>query len=102
MKTDRFHNLGNIIRDALVEAFPFMKILNVSVREGNDADDEGVLMVDVVFEPQHGAIDAKALSGAVRTIRPILFENDEDAFPVFSFISRQDAGWTRREAARSH
>jgi hypothetical protein len=50
------------------------------------------LRIDVIFEGRPKDIDIKKLSGVVRHVRPRLTDIGEEAFPLFSFISKGDAG----------
>ena len=94
--------LEEIIRSKLATEYERLKVVNVRVHEDADFEDDDFIYVDVVFEGPLQDTDAGALSGVVRKVRPALFENDESAFPVFSFISKDDAGLASRAAARFH
>ena len=94
--------LEKVIRSKFVDEFSWFPLFKVSVREGVDHDGDDVLYVDVVFNGSEKDIDAKKLVGAVRKIRPFLLDMDEDAFPIFSFISKKDYSELNREPARSH
>lgn len=94
--------LEEIIRSKLAAEYKRLKVVNVKVREDADFEDDDVIYVDVVFEGPLQDTDAGALSGVVRKVRPALFEIDESAFPIFSFISKDDARRASRAAARLH
>ncbi|MCA3572696.1 MAG: hypothetical protein IOC86_02185 [Aestuariivirga sp.] len=56
----------------------------------------------MVFEGTHKDIDARKLSGAVRNVRLRLMAMKEDAFPLFSFISKGlRSGVIRNQELRS-
>ena len=74
------------------EDFPDAKIISVKIKEDVDFDGERVLKITVVFDSRSGKIDAARAAGIGRRIRPALEENDEDAFPMFYFVSAADAG----------
>ena len=94
--------IRNIILARLGADFQNMKIMDVRIREQNDSDGARVLLIDVVFKGERKEVDAKALTGIVRKIRPDLLKNDEEGFPVFSFIAQREMGALAREPARPH
>jgi hypothetical protein len=55
--------------------------------------------VYVVYEKAPKHADIRRLLGAVRRVRPKLTEVGETAFPLFSFISRDDVGAGKFEPA---
>ncbi len=83
--------IGELIRLKLTEEFKFFEILAVNVRRDTDFDGDPILRIRVVYDGEEKNIDSSALAGTTRRVRPILYENEEDAFPIFSFISKQDA-----------
>lgn len=94
--------IRGIIFKCLKADFQNIQITDVHIREQNDPDGGRVLLIDVVFEGESKEIDAKALTGIVRKIRPNLIKNDEEGFPVFSFIAQREMGALAREPARPH
>lgn len=74
-------------------------IADVRVQDEVGWDGDALLRVDVVFEGTHEDIDARRLNGAVRNVRLRLRDMKEDAFPLFSFISKGDWGAERRKSA---
>lgn len=91
--------IADIVRDTLTTDFQKIQISDVQVREDVDSDGDRILHVYVIFEgaPKHA--DIRKLSGAVRHVRPKLTEVGETAFPLFSFISREDVGAGKFEPA---
>jgi hypothetical protein len=87
-----------IILKKLDAEFNVLRVIDVNIREDYDSDGGRILLIDVVFEGERKSIDAKALTTAVRKLRPALIENDEDAFPVFSFIAQRELSALAREA----
>jgi hypothetical protein len=83
--------IERVVTETVARDFDKVKILSVRVREDEDSDDD-LLRIDVVFEGAPKDIDARKVSGMVRRIRPKLIELGESAFPLFSFISKSDAG----------
>jgi hypothetical protein len=91
--------IAKIVKDTLANDFDNIKIIEVRVRDDLDSDGDEVLRVDVIFEGSRKDVDVSRLTGAVRHVRPKLFEADEKAFPVISFISRKEAGASKLVAA---
>ena len=90
-KDGRFNEIKRLISATLQVDFEDVRILEVRVRDDVDSDGDDILIIDVVFEGQPKDLDARKLSGAVRRVRPGLFELGEEAFPLFSFVSKTDA-----------
>lgn len=96
MATDK---LEKLILKLLSDEFDVLHIVSVDVKEDTDADDQRMLRVDVVFEGERKKVDPRKLAGLVRKIRPALLNEDETAFPVFSFIAHNEMSRAQREAA---
>lgn len=88
--TKDIHEIGRLIKTKLTEEFKFFEIIAVNVSEDTDFDGDAILWVDVIYDGDEKKIDNKALASTVERVRPVLLENDEDAFPVFSFILKHD------------
>ncbi len=84
--------IAKIVKEVLASDFDNIKIIEVRVRDDLDSEGEEVLRVDVIFEGARKDVDVARLTGAVRHVRLKLYEADERAFPVISFISKKDAG----------
>jgi hypothetical protein len=92
--------VAKVVRETLEADFTKVKILDVRIREDIDFDGSEILRVDVLFAGAPKDLDAKKVSGTVRSVRPRLMkEANERAFPLFSFISKGDVGAERFEAA---
>lgn len=78
------------IEKVIREDFPDAKLLAVKIKEDEGFDGDPILRITVIFQTTHG-FDPKRAAGIVRRIRPALRENEVDAFPVFSFMSKKDA-----------
>ena len=95
---DKFLEIEKVISDVLQNDFRNVKILDVRVLKDIDSDGDNILQVDVIFEGQAKDLEPQVLAGAVRHVRPKLFDIGEEAFPLFSYISQKDAGLTREIA----
>lgn len=91
--------IAKAIQSALVAEFKHLKIAKVKVREDEDSAGDSILLVDVVFEGSPKDVDARELSSAVRIVRPALASMGVTAFPLFSFITRSEAGMRKLERA---
>jgi hypothetical protein len=88
-----------VVKNVLAADFDKVKIFEVRVRDETDSDGDKVLRVEVIFEGARKDLDAGKLSGAVRHVRPKLSEIGEEAFPLFSFISKGDWSEGRLKSA---
>lgn len=92
--------IAKVVRRALASEFKGTRILDVRISEDRDLDGDEILRVDVLFEGVPNDIDTIKFSGFVRSIRPrLLRDADELAFPLFSFIAKDDVGAEKFEAA---
>lgn len=97
--TKHLDKIQSLLRHVLASEFEGLQVVEVNVREDEDSDGGRILLVDVIFDAARDAVDAKALTGAVRKVRPKLIENREDGFPVFSFIARDEMSKAARAGA---
>jgi len=96
---EHLNQIKEVVAETLRADFHNVKILRVDVDQDVDADGDDVLLISVVFEGRPKDLDASKLSGAVRNVRPKLRDIGEAAFPLFSFVSRRDAGLGKFETA---
>lgn len=92
MDSAKKRRVEKVIADSLATDFEAVRILQLDVRDDVDSDGDDVLRVYVIFEGAPKDLDARKLSSAVRNIRPKLSAIGENAFPLFSFISKNDIG----------
>ena len=85
------YELAKIIQEKLSEAYKFFEIIEVRVRRDEDFDGDAIVRIDVIYTGDEKDIDSGALAGAIRRVRMFLIANEEEAFPVLSFISAHDA-----------
>jgi hypothetical protein len=92
--------MAEIVSKQLDDGFENIKILDVKADYGIDEDGERIMKVFVVFDGEPKSADIQKLSGIERKVRTAFEEaEDEDAAPVFSFISKEDAKSMKFEAA---
>lgn len=82
-------SIKRIVTQTLRRDFDHIRIIDVEVHEGVDADGDEVLRINVIFEGTPRDLDAKKLSGAIRHLRPKL-DKIHPALPLLSFISKAD------------
>jgi hypothetical protein len=82
-----------VILDALSADFGSVNIVDVRVMDRIESDDGATLQIQVVFEGKPKDLDAAEVSGAVRHVRPKLKEIGEYGFPLFSFLTKSEAGF---------
>jgi hypothetical protein len=84
--------IAKVVKATLAADFGKVKILKVKVEKALDSDGQEILRIYVIFEGESKDLDAGAVSGAVRHIRPKLSKMGFDEFPLFSFIADSDVG----------
>lgn len=85
-------DVAKAVLDILSADFGNIKIVDVRVLDRAESDDENTLEIQVVFDGKSKDLDARKVAAAVRHVRPKLAEMGENAFPIFSFITKGDAG----------
>lgn len=86
-------DVRKVILDTLSADFDSVKIVDVNVQTRSVDEDGYTLEVQVIFEGKPKDLDASEVSGAVRHVRPKLREIGENAFPLFSFVTKGEAGF---------
>lgn len=76
-----------VVRQQLAPA----QIVGLTVKEAEDADGDPILRIEVVFEAAAGRLDPKKVLGLIRHLRKPLADEGSDRFPVFSFMSAEEA-----------
>jgi hypothetical protein len=99
---NHLENITSIIREQLLPVFGAVRIVDVKIREDVDENGERILLVDVVFAANPNKLNARALAGAVRQVRPSLIDNNEKGFPVFTFIAQNEVTKASRVSQKSH
>ena len=87
-KTGSEEGLPRIIQEQLDHLLSPISVISVMVDEDQDYFDESAMHVVVVFDPNDGTPE---VSGLVRQLRPVLASHGEERFPVFSFLTPEDA-----------
>jgi hypothetical protein len=80
--------VANVVRATLSEKFRSVEVVEVQVAVEEGLDRADMLRIFVVLDGRPKNVDARELLGAVRHVRPKLSEIGEDAFPLFSFVSK--------------
>ena len=92
-------NAESLIETIVQEKLAADKVVAVQIERGIDFDDEPVFLVRVIIDNGNKRIDPQKTTSLTRNIRSRLAELGETAFPVFSFISKQEAGKLTTAAA---
>ena len=71
--------------------FDAVIIKSVSVREAVDHDGDPILRVQVVVDLGGRKLDSLRLKGLVRHVRSALILQDENRFPVFTFMTQSES-----------
>ena len=83
--------ITEVIETVVRERFDGAPIEAVRVEAEIDYDGVPVVRVTVIFDAKKGSLDAHKTAGITRHIRHRLLAEDEDAFPIFAFVSKSDA-----------
>jgi hypothetical protein len=85
-------NVRQAVEAAIRSHFKGTDIISIAMKRVESFDGGNLLKVTVVYQTRSGLIDPKKAAGIAGRIKPTLEENEFDAFPVFSFISKADSG----------
>jgi hypothetical protein len=76
-----------------------MKISSIDLGEHLDEEGDALLKITVVFEADESDFDSARLIELPRLVMPKLEAAKENAFPLFSFVSKSDLRKSKAEAA---
>lgn len=88
-----------LIETIIQENLAADNVIAVQIDRDTDFDDEPVFLIKVIVDNGNKRIDSKKTISLTRDVRTRLAELGESAFPVFSFISKQEAGKLTTAAA---
>ena len=92
--------IRDIIRELVASELAPVKVLDVSVEESIDGDGDEYLRIRTLYDGVPKDLDYNRVVGIVRLLRPRLLElAGESAFPVISYISKDDLGERQFAAA---
>lgn len=92
-------DLEKIIAKIVGERFPDAIIDSISVDPDQDSDGEPILWITVVFDSEISELGSHEMAGLPRHLRPSLLKRQENAFPIFRFMTKRDRDRLRHEAA---
>ncbi|QBY02010.1 hypothetical protein E2K80_15790 [Rhodophyticola sp. CCM32] len=81
------HEISEVIRRVVAEQLDPARIVDVTVSDDVDHDDEPILRVEVIFEVEGDRLDPKKVMGLVRHLREPLQALHEKRFPMISFLT---------------
>ena len=84
-------NHDEFVKRVLEEQLAPARIVDLSVKEGKDADGEPILNITVVFEAENDRLDPNQVLGLIRHLREPLNEIGSDLFPILSFMTEEEA-----------
>src|SRR5687767_4644468 len=82
--------IKDLIAEVAREQFPNADVQAVHVKEDWDADGDPIYRVAIVFKSAHG-LERLKTSSFVRHLAPRFEEQQDDHFPVVSFMTEADA-----------
>ena len=85
----------NIVRTVFEEQFPNTNVDRVIARSDLDSDGDRVLRIYVVLNGDGAQLDRQTLVGFVRHLKSRL---TDEAFPLLSFVARNEADKLKLEA----
>ena len=93
------NDLDRIVRDEFRKRFPDAKLVSLELEEDSDYEGDPILQVRITFEAEADRLDPKETSGFIRHLLPALLKQGETAFPIVSYISKNDPGVITAEAS---
>jgi len=92
-------SIEDVVKDVVSTNFDDVVIDSIDVEADRDSDGDPILRITVVFDADINTVDGTALAGLIRHLRPRLREQNEEAFPIFRFMTKKDSDGLRRAAA---
>jgi hypothetical protein len=83
--------VADVVFTTLKDDFAKLHIIEVKVLDRTKYEDDDIVKIEIIFDGKPSDLDARKVSGAVRQVRPRLTEIGEEAFPLFSFVSKGDS-----------
>ena len=85
-------NIDKFVEQIVQEQLAPAEIVKLTVEEAEDADDDPILRIDVVFKAAGDRLDPEKVLGLGRCLRkPLYYEFNADLFPIFSFMTPEEA-----------
>ncbi len=83
-------DLRKLVLDVVRQRLPHAQIRDVLVSRDTDFDGDPIITIKVVIEGAR--LDAEKTSTLTRHMRNTLHSAGDEAFPLFSFIAKSEAG----------
>ena len=84
-------NVDKIVKQVFQKQLAPARIVNLTVMEAEDVDGDPILRIEVVFKVAGDRLDPEKVLGLGRRLRQRLHEANTDPFPVFSFMTSEEA-----------
>ncbi len=84
-------NIDKIVKQVVQKQLAPAEIVNLTVEEAEDADGDPILRIEVVFKAAGDRLDPEKVLGLGRHLRERLHESSPHRFPVFSFMTSEEA-----------
>lgn len=92
-------DLDRIVRDEFRKRFPDAKLVSLELEEDSDYEGDPIIRVRITFEAESDRLDPNKTSGFLRHLLPALLKGGEAAFPIVSYIAKNDPGVITAEAS---
>jgi hypothetical protein len=86
----KLREISEVVMKTLKQDFNNIEFIDAKVHYDVDFEGDDILRIEVVFKGSPKKVDTTGLSSVVRHIRPKLKAIEEQAFPLFSFISDKE------------
>ena len=83
--------IDDVVKRVVQEQLAPAQIIGLTVEEAEDADGDPILRIEVIFEVAENRLDPEKVLGLIRHVRKPLTELGADRFPVFSFMTADEA-----------
>ncbi|MDE0079516.1 MAG: hypothetical protein OXO50_18495 [Caldilineaceae bacterium] len=83
--------IDNVVKQVVQQQLAPARIIGLTVEESEDADGDPILRIKVIFEAKEDRLDPERVLGLIRHLRKSLNELGSNRFPVFSFMTSEEA-----------
>ena len=83
-------DLQDALHRKVQEEMDDLRIANFRVTADQDNDGDPILSVEITYDDTVGAPQTARMTALTRRVRPLLQDEQIDAFPVFRFVAARD------------
>lgn len=83
-------DLRDALREKVQAEMDDLRIEDFKVTADHDHDGDPILRVEIVYDDTAGAPQTARMTALTRRVRPLLQDEQFDAFPIFRFVAARD------------